>query len=156
MFRLSSQPWQPTSSYMQWISQVECDLWRACSAIGLMKLTRYLAWLCVGFWMDVGQPPDYLSGMCLYLKSLKKKKRETDPSTSTEIIEPVLIVGRPSLHVLGSVWGGRQGMTRPAHTVFSVPVRIPRPRLMKAAELGPMLSLAKTALLAMVWHQHSR
>ncbi|CAG0881246.1 unnamed protein product [Cyprideis torosa] len=26
-----------------------------------------------GFWMDVGQPKDYLSGMCLYLESLKKK-----------------------------------------------------------------------------------
>lgn len=26
-----------------------------------------------GFWMDVGQPPDYLIGMCLYLNSLKEK-----------------------------------------------------------------------------------
>lgn len=26
-----------------------------------------------GFWMDVGQPPDFLTGMCLYLKSLRQK-----------------------------------------------------------------------------------
>jgi len=27
-----------------------------------------------GFWMDVGQPKDFLTGMCLYLNSLKEKK----------------------------------------------------------------------------------
>lgn len=27
-----------------------------------------------GFWMDVGQPKDFLTGMCLYLTSLKQKK----------------------------------------------------------------------------------
>ena len=27
-----------------------------------------------GFWMDVGQPKDFLTGMCLYLDSLKSKK----------------------------------------------------------------------------------
>lgn len=26
-----------------------------------------------GFWMDVGQPKDYLTGMCLYLDALKRK-----------------------------------------------------------------------------------
>ncbi|WAR25874.1 GMPPB-like protein [Mya arenaria] len=26
-----------------------------------------------GFWMDVGQPKDFLTGMCMYLTSLKKK-----------------------------------------------------------------------------------
>lgn len=29
-----------------------------------------------GFWMDVGQPKDYLTGMCLYLNSTKAKKPE--------------------------------------------------------------------------------
>ncbi len=29
-----------------------------------------------GFWMDVGQPKDYLIGMCLYLESLKEKEPE--------------------------------------------------------------------------------
>ena len=26
-----------------------------------------------GFWMDVGQPKDFLTGMCLYLSSLRQK-----------------------------------------------------------------------------------
>ena len=31
--------------------------------------------LCVlaGFWMDVGQPKDFLTGMCLYLNDLRQK-----------------------------------------------------------------------------------
>ena len=29
-----------------------------------------------GFWMDVGQPKDYLTGMCLYLDSLSKKNSD--------------------------------------------------------------------------------
>jgi mannose-1-phosphate guanylyltransferase len=29
-----------------------------------------------GFWMDVGQPSDFLTGMCLYLESLKQKKSD--------------------------------------------------------------------------------
>lgn len=46
-----------------------------------------------GFWMDVGQPPDYLAGMSLYLSA----QLEADPSTYSpsiadcEIIPPVLI-----------------------------------------------------------------
>lgn len=27
-----------------------------------------------GFWMDVGQPKDFLTGMCFYLNHLKHKK----------------------------------------------------------------------------------
>lgn len=34
-----------------------------------------------GFWMDVGQPKDFLSGTCLYLSSLSKK--------NSKILEPV-------------------------------------------------------------------
>jgi len=43
-----------------------------------------------GFWMDVGQPKDYLTGMCLYLSYLNK----TDPQQLAHgpgIIEPVMI-----------------------------------------------------------------
>ena len=29
-----------------------------------------------GFWMDVGQPSDFLTGMCLYLESLREKKSD--------------------------------------------------------------------------------
>lgn len=43
-----------------------------------------------GFWMDVGQPPDYLHGMGLYLNSLKAR----DPKklkTGEGIVGPVLV-----------------------------------------------------------------
>jgi len=35
-----------------------------------------------GFWMDVGQPKDFLSGTCLYLSSLTKKGSKSLSSTS--------------------------------------------------------------------------
>ena len=44
-----------------------------------------------GFWMDVGQPKDYLTGMCLYLDSLRKKKPERLHQDSC-IVGNVLIV----------------------------------------------------------------
>jgi len=46
-----------------------------------------------GFWMDVGQPKDYLAGMCKYLTSLQNEKHPDHKSLShgTGIVEPVLI-----------------------------------------------------------------
>ncbi len=44
-----------------------------------------------GFWMDVGQPPDYLMGMALYLNSLKTR----DPKklrTGEGFVGPVMVV----------------------------------------------------------------
>ncbi|MCJ1314553.1 mannose-1-phosphate guanyltransferase [Agyrium rufum] len=35
-----------------------------------------------GFWMDVGQPKDFIAGTCLYLSSLTKKKSKLIASTS--------------------------------------------------------------------------
>jgi len=29
-----------------------------------------------GYWMDIGQPKDFLTGMCLYLQSVKKNSKE--------------------------------------------------------------------------------
>ena len=46
-----------------------------------------------GFWMDVGQPKDYLTGMCLYLESLRNKKPEK-LENDTSIVGNVLIVMR--------------------------------------------------------------
>ncbi len=43
-----------------------------------------------GFWMDVGQPRDFLAGMCLYLNSLKAKSPEA-LTTGRGIIPPVLV-----------------------------------------------------------------
>jgi len=50
-----------------------------------------------GFWMDVGQPPDYLDGMCLYLNHLATKEpsalvpRGLTVPDSVQIIPPVLL-----------------------------------------------------------------
>jgi len=43
-----------------------------------------------GFWMDVGQPPDYLIGMCLYLKSVSDKSPDT-LATGPGFVGPVLV-----------------------------------------------------------------
>lgn len=39
----------------------------------MAKDSQLYAFELKGFWMDVGQPKDYLTGMCLYLDSLKRK-----------------------------------------------------------------------------------
>ena len=44
-----------------------------------------------GFWMDVGQPKDYLTGMCLYLDSLKRKD-STKLYSDASCVGNVLIV----------------------------------------------------------------
>ena len=44
-----------------------------------------------GFWMDVGQPPDFLKGMCLYLANLKLKNPQ-QLATGKGIVSPVIIV----------------------------------------------------------------
>ena len=46
-----------------------------------------------GFWMDIGQPKDFLTGMCLYLMSLKQKTPEK-LHKGPDIIGSVLIVSR--------------------------------------------------------------
>lgn len=38
-----------------------------------------------GFWMDVGQPKDYLTGMCLYLDSPKSNKTDTSDNDGTYV-----------------------------------------------------------------------
>jgi len=43
-----------------------------------------------GFWMDVGQPKDFLAGMCLYLNALKTKSPES-LRTGPGFIPPVLV-----------------------------------------------------------------
>jgi len=43
-----------------------------------------------GFWMDVGQPKDFLAGMCLYLNALKTKSPES-LRTGAGFIPPVLV-----------------------------------------------------------------
>ncbi|OBT52475.1 mannose-1-phosphate guanyltransferase [Pseudogymnoascus sp. 24MN13] len=54
-----------------------------------------------GFWMDVGQPKDFLTGTCLYLASLSKKNSKLLTPTSTPyvhggnvLIDPSAKIGR--------------------------------------------------------------
>ena len=45
-----------------------------------------------GFWMDVGQPKDFLTGMCLYLGSLRAKGEDQKLAQGSNIVGNVLIV----------------------------------------------------------------
>lgn len=47
-----------------------------------------------GFWMDVGQPKDYLTGMCLYLTSVRNKA----PETLLEKVDSSTIIGNVLIH----------------------------------------------------------
>lgn len=54
-----------------------------------------------GFWMDVGQPKDFLSGTCLYLSALAKRnsKKLTSPKTSwvyggNVLVDPTARIGK--------------------------------------------------------------
>ncbi|KAF1343712.1 mannose-1-phosphate guanyltransferase [Delphinella strobiligena] len=49
-----------------------------------------------GFWMDVGQPKDFLSGTCLYLSSLAKKGSKELTSTSEPFIHGGNVMIDPS------------------------------------------------------------
>jgi len=51
-----------------------------------------------GFWMDVGQPKDYLTGMCLYLNSLKNKSpkmlHKESNIVGNVLIDPSVKIGK--------------------------------------------------------------
>ncbi|XP_011303559.1 mannose-1-phosphate guanyltransferase beta [Fopius arisanus] len=50
-----------------------------------------------GFWMDVGQPEDFLKGMCLYLASLRQKSPEklylNDGVIGNVLVDPTAVIG---------------------------------------------------------------
>ena len=37
-----------------------------------------------GFWMDVGQPKDFLTGMCLYLEFLRQRQKSKECENSSQ------------------------------------------------------------------------
>lgn len=53
------------------------------------SLTYYLF---IGFWMDVGQPNDFLKGTSLYLNYLKQSDHSKELATGSNIHGNVLIV----------------------------------------------------------------
>jgi mannose-1-phosphate guanylyltransferase len=50
------------------------------------------AYALKGFWMDIGQPPDYLTGMCMYLNDARHSCPEKLASSSLPHIHPPVIV----------------------------------------------------------------
>lgn len=52
-----------------------------------------------GFWMDVGQPKDFLSGTCLYLSSLTKKGSKLLTSTSEPYVHGGNVMIDPSAKI---------------------------------------------------------
>lgn len=53
-------------------TSIEKEIFPAMSKEGQLFTTEL-----AGFWMDIGQPKDYLTGMCLYLNHLREKQPET-------------------------------------------------------------------------------
>ena len=53
-----------------------------------------------GFWMDIGQPKDYLSGTCLYLSYLSSQKSKliTDPAQNPWVRGGNVMVDPVSAH----------------------------------------------------------
>lgn len=48
-----------------------------------------------GFWMDVGQPKDFLTGMCLYLGALREKNPD-QLANGPSIVGNVIVVKGPA------------------------------------------------------------
>jgi NDP-sugar pyrophosphorylase family protein len=72
-----------------------------------------------GFWMDVGQPPDYLTGMCMFLHG-NHRVPESLPEGTT-VVGNVLIVSCVCPLVL-LVMPIRTPASRLARTAASVPM----------------------------------
>lgn len=51
-----------------------------------------------GFWMDVGQPKDFLTGMCLYLQSLRTKQPDRLLPQGPGVVGNVLLVSTLAHH----------------------------------------------------------
>lgn len=98
----------------------------------MVRLSPLMHSLPAGFWMDIGQPKDFLTGMCLFLQSLRQKKPE-QLCSGPGIVGNVLVVrplSSPSLtpSVLGDKW--------PTYISPAV-LRIQAPALARTAALAP-------------------
>lgn len=64
---------------------------------GMARDGQLYAFELQGFWMDVGQPRDFLTGMCLYLKSLRQKSpdmlRTGDGFVGNVLVHPTAKIG---------------------------------------------------------------
>lgn len=87
-----------------------------------------------GFWMDVGQPKDYLTGIGLYLNSLANKEpralaKPSDGIKGNVLIHPSAVIGT------GCVIG--PNVTIGANVTVADGVRISRSAIFENASIGP-------------------
>lgn len=85
-----------------------------------------------GFWMDVGQPKDYLTGIGLYLKSLETKSPDSIPRgehfMGNNLIDPSAKIGKNC--IIGP------NVTIGANVVVEDGVRISRSAVFEGAHIG--------------------
>ncbi|XP_034065690.1 uncharacterized protein LOC117542234 [Gymnodraco acuticeps] len=69
----------------------------SCNHRNITLLQWLLTALSVGFWMDIGQPKDFLTGMCMYLQSLRQQAPErlrTGPGfLGNVLVDPTAQIG---------------------------------------------------------------
>lgn len=88
--------------------------------------------LPAGFWMDIGQPKDFLTGMCLFLQSLRQKHPE-QLCSGPGIVGNVLVVRPlPSPSSIASILEDRWPTW-----VFPAVLRTQVPVSVRAAALAP-------------------
>lgn len=67
----------------------------------MAKEKQLFAFELAGFWMDIGQPKDFLTGMCLYLNSLRQRNSNKLFSGTSEhtivgnvLVDPTAKIGK--------------------------------------------------------------
>lgn len=68
----------------------------------MARAQELYAFELAGFWMDIGQPKDFLTGMCLYLNSLRQRnptKLYSNAEEEQKIVGNVLIHSTAKLGV---------------------------------------------------------
>lgn len=87
-----------------------------------------------GFWMDVGQPKDFLSGTCLYLSSLTKKNSKKLSKTSEHFVHSGNVLVDPSAKIGKNCRIG-PNVTIGPNVVIGDGVRIQRSVLLKGSKV---------------------
>lgn len=100
--RRSSQPWHRMGSSTPWSYRVrpcaQCRLhWGSCLHCRPHAGGCHCGSVPTGFWMDIGQPKDFLTGMCMYLQALRAQHPEKLHS-GPGVVGNVLVVSASPQH----------------------------------------------------------
>ncbi|GFY49095.1 mannose-1-phosphate guanyltransferase beta-A [Trichonephila inaurata madagascariensis] len=64
----------------------------------MVKCNQLYAYELQGFWMDVGQPKDFLTGMCYYLQHMKQKQprklHQAEYTVGNVLLDPTAKIGK--------------------------------------------------------------